>query len=49
MKKIYIVLTYTGTLLSKIIKGYTRAEFAHISISLDNFSFILYALFNSEP
>lgn len=35
MKKIYIVLTHTGTTLSKIIKTYTRAEFSHISISLD--------------
>jgi hypothetical protein len=35
MKKIYIVLTYTGTILSKIIKGYTKDEFAHVSISLD--------------
>lgn len=35
MKKIYIVLTYTGTILSRIIKGYTKAEFSHVSISLD--------------
>lgn len=35
MKKIYIVLTYTGTILSRIIKGYTRDEFSHVSISLD--------------
>jgi hypothetical protein len=35
MRKIYIVLTYTGTILSKIIKIYTRDEFAHVSISLD--------------
>jgi hypothetical protein len=35
MKKIYIVLTYSGTMLSKIIKGYTKDEFAHVSISLD--------------
>lgn len=35
MKKIYIVLTHTGTTLSKIIKTYTKAEFSHISISLD--------------
>ena len=34
-KKIYIVLTYTGTFLSKIIKIYTRAEYCHVSISLD--------------
>ena len=35
MKKIYIVLTYTGTILSQIIKRYTKDEFSHISISLD--------------
>lgn len=35
MKKIYIVLTHTGTILSKIIKYYTKAEFSHVSISLD--------------
>ena len=34
-KKIYIVLTYTGTILSKIIKGYTRAEYCHVSLALD--------------
>lgn len=35
MKKIYIILTYTGTFLSKIIKCYTRDEFSHVSIALD--------------
>ncbi len=35
MKKIYIVLTHTGTTLSKIIKTYTKDEFSHVSISLD--------------
>ncbi len=34
-KKIYIVLTYTGTILSKIIRIYTGAEYSHVSISLD--------------
>lgn len=33
--KIYIVLTYTGTILSRIIKYYTHCEFSHVSISLD--------------
>lgn len=36
MKKIYIVLTHTGTTLSKIIKSYTKDEFSHVSIALDN-------------
>lgn len=35
MKKIYIILTYTGTFLSKIIKFYTKNEFSHVSIALD--------------
>lgn len=35
MKKIYIILTYTGTILSKIIKVYTKDEFSHVSIALD--------------
>ncbi|MBO5375363.1 MAG: hypothetical protein J6A52_00760 [Bacilli bacterium] len=34
-KKIYIVLTYTGTVLSKIIKCYTKAEFSHVSLAPD--------------
>lgn len=35
MKEIYIVLTYTGTFLSRIIKSFTGNEFAHVSIALD--------------
>ena len=35
MKEIYIVLTHTGTFLSRIIKDYTQDEFSHVSISLD--------------
>ena len=35
MKEIYFVLTHTGTALSKIIKGFTKDEFSHVSISLD--------------
>lgn len=35
MKKIYIILTYTGTILSKIVKIYTKKEYSHVSISLD--------------
>lgn len=35
MKKIYIVLTYTGTVLAKIVKLYTKKEYSHVSISLD--------------
>lgn len=35
MKEIYIILTYTGTALSRIIKTFTKDEFSHVSISLD--------------
>ena len=35
MKRIYLILTYSGTILSRIIKIYTRDAFAHVSISLD--------------
>lgn len=34
-KKIYIVITHTGTSLSKVIKHYLHSEFSHVSISLD--------------
>jgi hypothetical protein len=35
MKKIYIVLAHTGTMLSRIIKIKTGAEYTHVSIALD--------------
>ncbi len=35
MQNIYIVLTYTGTVISKMIKGFTKDKFCHSSISLD--------------
>lgn len=35
MKRVYIVLTYTGTLISKIVKFYTRKKYSHASIALD--------------
>lgn len=35
MTKIYIVLTYTGSWLSKVIRTYTKDEFSHVSIALD--------------
>lgn len=35
MKKIYIVLAHTGTILSRIIKIKTGAEYTHSSIALD--------------
>ena len=35
MKKVYILLTHTGTILSKAIKLYTSHEYTHVSIALD--------------
>ncbi len=35
MKKIYIVLTHTGTIISKVVRFWTKDEFSHVSISLD--------------
>ena len=35
MKKIYIVMTQTGTLLSRVIKIYSGCKYAHVSLSLD--------------
>ena len=35
MKNIYIILSYTGTIMSKIVKLYTRYEYSHVSISMD--------------
>ena len=49
MKKIYIVLTYTGTILSKIVKVYTRREFSHVSIALDEDLTIMYSFGRLNP
>ena len=35
MKKIYIILTFTGTWLSRVVRVYTRKEYSHVSIALD--------------
>lgn len=43
MKKIYIVLSYTGTLLSRFVKLYTRKEFSHVSIALDKDLYYMYS------
>lgn len=34
-REIYILLTYSGTVLSKIIKAFTREPYSHVSVSLD--------------
>ena len=35
MKKIYLILSYSGTIMSKIVRLYTRYNYSHVSISLD--------------
>lgn len=35
-KKIYIILTHTGTVLSRLVKIYTHKEYSHVSIALDS-------------
>ena len=32
-KKVYIVLSYSGTLVSRIIKFFTKYEYCHASVS----------------
>ena len=49
MKKVYIVLTYTGTILSRIVKLYTRKEFSHVSISLDENLESMYSFGRKNP
>lgn len=36
MKKVYIVLSKSDTLPSRVISNITKAEYSHVSISLDN-------------
>lgn len=49
MKKVYILLTYTGTMLSRVIKIYTRDQFSHVSISLDKNLDKLYSFGRKNP
>lgn len=36
MKKIYIVLTYSGTVVSKLIRIYTHYKYSHVSLAIDS-------------
>lgn len=49
MQKIYIVLTYTGTVLSRIVNFYTRRKYAHVSISLDKDLSHMYSFARLNP
>ena len=41
---VYIVLTHTGTIPSRLIRIFTRYEYTHVSISLDRNLEHLYSL-----
>ena len=49
MKEIYIVLTHTGTILSSIVKFYTKKKYTHISIGLDSELNELYSFGRLNP
>lgn len=49
MKKIYLILTHTGTTLSTIIKCYTKDEFSHDSIALDKELNTMYSFGRLRP
>lgn len=49
MKKIYIVSTYTGTVLAHLIRTITRKPYSHISISLDDSLDTMYAFGRINP
>ena len=48
-KKLYIVLSQTGTLVSRIIKLFTKAEYNHASISLCDDLSIMYSFGRLKP
>lgn len=43
MKKIYIILSYSGTIPSKIIRIFTQYKYSHVSLSLKNSVDIMYS------
>lgn len=43
MKEIYIILSHSGTLLSRMVKLYTHKKYSHVSISLDKDINIMYS------
>ena len=49
MKDIYIVLTHSGTVLSRIIKLYTKKRYSHVSIALDIDSDKMYSFGRRNP
>ena len=49
MRKIYIVTTYTGTLLSYLIKNISNTPYAHVSISLNKYLDPMYSFGRLKP
>ncbi len=49
MKNIYIVVSQTGTILSRIVKLFTHAEYCHASISLDEHLGEMYSFGRVNP
>ena len=47
--RIYIVVTQTGTMLSRVLKLVTRAEFNHVSVSLDPTLHTMYSFGRKNP
>jgi hypothetical protein len=47
--KVYILLTDTGTWLNKVIKGYTKAPYNHVSIMLDSELDEIYSFGRKRP
>ena len=48
-EKVYIVLTQTGTILSRILKRLTGAEYNHASFSLDDNLSVMYSFGRKFP
>ena len=49
MKKVYIILSYTGTWIAKVIRYYTKKEYSHVSISLDENLQRMYSFGRKNP
>lgn len=49
MQRIYIILTHTGTILSRIIKLFTQNTYTHVSISLDRNMNSMYSFGRLNP
>ena len=48
-KKIYIILTYSGTMLSRLIKVYTHEKYCHVSVALDESLSEMYSFGRLKP